>query len=155
MLSSSIKIGSKKAVLRKIRKYCPTIIDIMDKLLGDTQHSEICLELAKNVYLVGCYEIFDKLKKTIISSFGGNLDFLAYFTDILIEVGCIDLAYDILLILLRNRYNLPSVLINLAITSYLLGYPAKALKYVEIYENITNRESRLKVSLKIALGGRI
>jgi len=153
ILTTNIKISQKREILADIAKYCPVVEKIINCLLKDPSKQELGLEFAKNVYLIGCLSIFNTdFGKKAIRFFRRNLDLLAYFVDILIEVGCVDLAYDALLLLLKERYNLVSVLINLAITSYLLGYPEKALGYIKIYEDLTSRKSRLKLSLQIALG---
>ena len=110
------------------------------------------LQVLSNFYKSGCTSTFDDIHGDLLKCFRMNPDALAHLADVLVDCGCIDLAFPILISLANIRYNIPAVLTNLAIVSYMLGRPRQARSFAQMYEKSIGRRLALSVSLKIALG---
>jgi len=152
ILTPNVKTCEKRAILREITRHYEKIERTIMHLITSTLSFELGLEFLKNVCLVGFDIQFNRLGEKIIDTLKMNPDLLAGLTDVLIETGYLNLAYNALRILLNNRYNIMSVLLNLAIVSYLLGYPRVAMMYIRVYEKLAKTKSKLRIPLSIALG---
>jgi len=149
-----VSIFEKEKIMIVLNETCKKTAEIFHKILQDYFYSflPLLIETLGKLYLVGCTRIFDKLFNELVSKAKLNPNAMAYIADKLLECGCTDLASIILNELLRLRYNLPAVLINLAIASYMTGKPRESQRYVHLYEKITQKKLRLKASLSIVLG---
>lgn len=152
ILAPDVKISIKKVVTGEISRHQEKLEEIIANLLKYMPSFELGLEFLKNTCMLGFDIRLNKLGERIIDMLKTNPDLLAGLADIFIETGHIDLAYTALRILLNNKYNILTVLLNLAIVSYLLGYPRIAMRYVRVYEKLAGTKSKMRVPLLIASG---
>lgn len=152
--STNFNLKTKMSILDEIAKFCKRILPYLKNTLScdlNPQTIEIIIDLISALTLLGCEEILHKSYKLILRTISNNLDLLAHLADTLIDLGFLKEAYLTLKLLLKSGYNQIAVLLNLAIISYMLGYPQTALNYLRTYEQITGRKSSLLIPIKIAL----
>ena len=155
LIKPKISVFEKRRQIDRMKEICVEYTELISnniQMIGDINIS-ILIETTGMLYKAGCTEIMDRIFEKIFIISKKNLNNLAHLADTLIECGCIDLAFKVLKYLLdKNYHNKSAVLINLAISSYMLGSPRKAKVYAEAYESLTKKSPSLKTSLRIVLG---
>lgn len=149
-----VSVFEKEKLIANLNKMYSKIVFVLRRIMQEYFYSllPLIIDVLGNLYMTGCVKIFDDLFGDIISRARLNLNVMAFVADKLIECGCTDLAFTVLNDLFLLKYNLPVVLVNLAIASYMIGKPKKSRYYIQIYEKITRKKLRLKTSLLIVLG---
>ncbi len=154
VLKSKKSVFEKSIHIQKISAICDRLVKLISRNIKSIAIADIyvLIETIGMLYRAGCQLIIDKLFPILYGLSRKDLNSLAHLADIMLECGCVDLAFKVLTQLLGMNYNCPAVLVNLAITSYMLGNPREAKRYAEMYENLTKRRLALKTSLAIVLG---
>ena len=155
LIKPKVSVFEKKKYMDRMKEICMKYSELISNNIQTISNvnMSILIETTGMLYKAGCIGIIDRIFEELFTLCKRNLDNLAYLADTLIECGCIDLAFKTLQYLLNKNYrNKPAVLINLAISSYMLGSPRKAKFYAEAYESLTRKTLTLKTSLQIVLG---
>jgi len=144
----------KEKIIRIINNDCLEVTRLLTMILRNVRPINLytLIDLIGELYKSGCIGIVDATHKNIIRALNKNPDGLAHFADMLMDCGCVDLAIPVLLRLLRYGYNVPIVLMNLSIATYMLGEPREALKFAMMYRRITGKRMALEKPLRIVLG---